>query len=253
VLLLHGFPELSLSWARHLPALAAAGVRAVAPDLRGYGETERRGPYDLRTLADDVAGLVRALGRERAGVVGHDWGGGIAWMTPHVHPEVVERLMILNCPHPATLGLEFLRNPRQLWRSKYMFWFQLPVLAEWAVTRREARLVDLALAPVPKEVRDAARVSFLRPGAASAAIGYYRAAFRRPLLAHRLGRANPIACPVKIVWGVRDRFLGQELIEPRKLAAYVARDPEIVKVDAGHFVQHEAPERVREELLSFFT
>ena len=87
VLLLHGFPELSRSWRHQLPALAAAGYRAVAPDLRGYGATERRGAYDVRTLAADAAGLVHALGRERAAVVGHDWGGAIAWTAAQLHRE----------------------------------------------------------------------------------------------------------------------------------------------------------------------
>ncbi len=232
VLLFHGFPESSASWTAQLPALAAAGLRAVAPDLRGYGGTDKRGPYDMRTLTDDVVGLIRALGRERASLVGHDWGGGVAWLVPHVHPALVDRLLVLNCPHPAVLGNELRRNPRQLWRSKYMFWFQIPWLAERVLVRLHA---------------------FETPDEATPPLGYYRAAFRHPGLADRLARAQPIECPVKIVWGVRDPYLGVELTEPAKLAPYLAHEPEIVKIDAGHFIQRDAPERVNEELVRFLS
>ena len=96
VLCLHGFPELGRSWQHQLPALAAAGYRAVAPDLRGYGQTELQGPYDLRTLVDDAAALISALGREREILVGHDWGGAVAWSVAALRPSRVENLVVLN-------------------------------------------------------------------------------------------------------------------------------------------------------------
>ena len=111
ILLLHGFPELARSWRSQLPALAAAGFRAVAPDLRGYGGTERHGPYDTATLAADVAGLVHALGRERATLVAHDWGGVIGWSAAARHPDVVERLAVLNAPPLAALAAEVAAEP----------------------------------------------------------------------------------------------------------------------------------------------
>ena len=117
VLLLHGFPELSRSWRHQLPALAGAGFRAVAPDLRGYGDTEARGPYDLRTLAADVDGLIDALGHERAVVVGHDWGGVIAWAAAHIHRDRVARLAILNAPHPRLMSEELFASGEQRKRS----------------------------------------------------------------------------------------------------------------------------------------
>src|SRR5574340_319434 len=145
VLLLHGFPELSRSWRHQLPALAAAGYRAVAPDLRGYGGSDQGGPYDLGTLAADAAGMVTALGRERATVVGHDWGGAVAWAVAGRRPEVVERLVVLNCPPASVLARELRRNPRQLRRSAYMLLFQLPWLPEWLLTRHRAAAVARAL------------------------------------------------------------------------------------------------------------
>ena len=261
VLLLHGFPEFSRSWRHQLPALAGAGYRAVAPDLRGYGRTDKRGPYDLRTLAADAAGLVGALGRERAVVVGHDWGGAIGWMAAHVEPDVVERLVVLNCPHPATMSAEILRNPRQLARSSYILVFQLPRLPERLLTRERAAAVAKTLrggshvrSAWPPEELERYREAFLRPGVAAAAVSYYRAAFRRPLASRRAARARPITAPTLVIWGAQDRALGEELIGPEKLEPWFATGtaPEIRRIEeAGHFVQNEAPERVNVELLSW--
>ena len=263
VLLLHGFPESSRQWRHQLPALAAAGFRAVAPDLRGYGESDKHGPYDLETLAGDAAGLVAALGRERATVVGHDWGGAVAWGTAHHSPDRVERLVVLNCPHPASIRRELLTNPRQIVRSSYMFFFQLPWLPERSLTRDGGRAIARALRggsyvreAWPREELDRAREAFLRPGVASAALAYYRTAARRPGIARRLAARHPITAPTLILWGAHDRFLGEETIRPERLRPYFApgNEPEIRRIEeAGHFVQNEAPERVNEELISWLT
>jgi len=259
VLLLHGFPELSRSWRHQLPALAAGGWRAVAPDLRGYGRSGKDGPYDLRTLARDARALIRALGRERAVVVGHDWGGAVAWATAVYEPEVVERLVVLNCPHPGVMAEELRRNPRQLARSWYMFLFQLPWLPEWILTRDGASAVGRALRggsqvrqAWPREETAHYQEAMLRPGAARGALGYYRAIFRSPLSLQREGRAHPIAVPVLVLWGARDRFLGRETVDLGRMTPYLAPGnvPEVVFLEeAGHFLQSEAPERVNEELL----
>lgn len=261
VLLLHGFPELSRSWRHQLPALAAAGWRAVAPDLRGYGRSGREGPYDLRTLARDAAGLVRALGRHRAVLVGHDWGGAMAWASAVYEPEVVDRLVVMNCPHPAVLAEEIARNPQQLRRSAYVFLFQLPWLPEWILTRNGASAIARALRggshareAWPREETDRYREAFLRPGAARAALGYYRAILRRPLSMRRDGRARPVAAPTLVVWGARDRFLGRETVDPARMAPYLAPGnvPTIRFLeDAGHFVQNEAPALVNAELVGW--
>jgi epoxide hydrolase 4 len=259
VLLLHGFPESSRSWRHQLPALAAAGFRAVAPDLRGYGESDTHGPYDLETLAGDAAGLIEALGAESATVVGHDWGGAVAWATAHAAPERVARLVVLNCPHPASIRRELLMNPRQLGRSSYMLFFQLPWLPDRMLTRNAAGAIARALRggshvreAWPREELDRAREAFLRPGVACAALGYYRTAARRPGVARRLVKRHPITAPTLILWGVEDRFLGEETIRPERLRPYFApaNEPEIVRIEgAGHFVQNEAPDRVSTELV----
>ena len=128
VLLLHGFPECWYSWRNQLPVLGE-GYRVVAPDLRGYHETDARPPYDGTTLQADVLGLLEALGERSAHIVGHDWGGMVAWLLAMQRPEAVRSLTILNAPHPA-LSRAGLRSLAQLRRSWYVFFFQLPWLPE---------------------------------------------------------------------------------------------------------------------------
>ena len=260
VLLLHGFPESARSWRHQLPALAEAGYHAVAPDLRGYGRTEKHGPFDARTLVADTAALIRALGRERAVIVGHDWGGAVAWMTAHYAPEVLDRLVVLNCPHPASLPGELFRNPRQLARSSYILFFQLPWLPERVLTARRAYAITLALragshvrSAWPREELDRYRDLFLAPRAAGAALGYYRAGFRGVGTARRAAREHPVEAPTLVLWGACDPFLGPELIARERSPWFAPRNrPDIVSIaDAGHFVQNEAPERVNEELLGW--
>lgn len=259
VLLLHGFPELARSWRHQLPALAAAGLRAVAPDLRGYGETERRGPYDLGTLAADVAGLVRALGRERAAVVGHDWGGVVAWSAASRVPEVVERLVVLNAPPLPALAAEVVRNPRQARRSAYVAYFNLPWLPERTLSRDGGAFAARALVGGshrrgvwPAEELAHYRAALARPGAAAGPLAYYRSALRGVAAERRAMRRSPVAAPTLVLWGLADRFLGLRTVAPVRLRPYLAPGnvPELrVVPDAGHFVQNEAPDEVNAELV----
>jgi pimeloyl-ACP methyl ester carboxylesterase len=260
VLLLHGFPELARSWRHQLPALAGAGYRAVAPDLRGYGETELRGPFDVATLVRDVTALIGALGREQAVVVGHDWGGAVAWETAARAPEAVERLVAINCPPPAALADAMRRSRAQLRKSWYILFFQLPWLPERRRAKDGAAVVGRALVGGsyrrdvwPPEEIDAYRAAFARPGRAKAAIDWYRAAFRPRLRRRRGSRPRArVSAPTLVLWGARDRFLERELVSPAVLRRVLADGnvPEVGFVDdAGHFLQNEAPERVNEELV----
>src|SRR5262245_58570023 len=132
VVLLHGFPEFWYSWRHQIKGLAAAGFRVIAPDLRGYNESDKPpgiASYRLELLTQDIVELIQHAGEKRAHVVGHDWGGGIAWWLAMQNPQVVERLVILNAPHPVAFFRE-LRRPAQLLKSWYMFFFQLPWLPE---------------------------------------------------------------------------------------------------------------------------
>jgi pimeloyl-ACP methyl ester carboxylesterase len=260
VLLLHGFPELARSWRHQLTALAAAGYRAVAPDMRGYGETELRGPYDPGTLVRDVVGLIDALGRERAVVVGHDWGGAVAWATALRAPERVERLVAINCPPASALFDAMRRSWTQLRKSWYILFFQIPWLPERRMAADGAAVVARALVggsyrreAWPQVEIDAYRAAFARPGRAKAAIDWYRAGFRKAFRRRRAsGPPRRVTAPTLVLWGVEDRFLGRELVGSDVLRRVLAEGnvPDVVFIeDAGHFVQNEAPDRVNEELV----
>ena len=257
VVLLHGFPEFWYAWRHQIPAVADAGYRVVAPDLRGYNTSDkppRVRDYRPRVLAQDVADLVVALGAGSAAVVGHDWGGGLAWLLAMQHPERIERLVVLNAPHPIRL-LKGLRNPRQLRRSWYMLAFQAPWLPERLVAARDFRALRRALRQQPTRpgaftAQDIDRyvVAAAQPGALRAAINYYRAAFRaNPLAqAHGLRRVD---IPTLIIWGDKDRSLGRELAEPDRDWVPDVRVERIA--EASHWVQADDPERVNQLIVDF--
>jgi pimeloyl-ACP methyl ester carboxylesterase len=272
VLLLHGFPEFWWSWRHQLPALAAAGFRALALDLRGAGGSDRpRGvaAYKVSRLAGDVVGLLDALGIERArAIVGHDWGGVVAYRVGRRFPGRVEKLAILNAPHPATFARGLLRDWQAL-RSSYMVPLLVPGLAERAIAARDGALLRRALrlmraAPVPDEelepyVQAAREAEWLRGG-----IAVYRAMARAiaaralvPRLRARRGSrhdrdgsgASRIACPVLVIWGEADPLLAPHLADPPPGAVPHAR---VVRVQlASHDVMLDAPEEVNALLGTF--
>jgi epoxide hydrolase 4 len=258
VILLHGFPEFWFSWRLQIPALAAAGFRVVAPDMRGYNLSSRPSKvaaYDTDRLAADVRGLIHELGAERGLLAGHDWGAAVAWLTAMNHPEVVERLAILNGPHPRRM-LQGLRTPRQLAKSWYMLAFQVPWLPERAARLRHwwgFRVVFDEARPGAFTPQDIERYveAWSQPGAARAMINYYRAAMRQtPGRAE--ARIRRVDAPTLVIWGERDRYLGAELAEPDP--ADVPNLERLVRLDeASHWVHQDEPERVNELLVEFFS
>ena len=253
VLLLHGFPEFWYSWRAQIPALAER-FHVVAPDLRGYNLSDKPATgYDITTLASDVPALIRALGAERAHVVGHDWGGMVAWGAAIFHPEAVDRLAILNAPHPAAYQRELRRNPRQWLRSWYIGLFQVPYLAEQALTRGHGQgVADMLLSStVDPECfwgapLAAYRRAAMRPGAARAMLAYYRA-LRTTDRRHLQARIRPIAAPTLLVWGLQDVALVPQLADG--LDTWVPNLRVVRVPDAGHWVQHERPARVNRVLV----
>lgn len=258
VVLLHGFPETWYGWRHQLPALAAAGFRVVAPDQRGYGGSDRpRGAraYRLDELAADVRALVEACGVERAHVVGHDWGAAVGWWFAMHYPDRLDRLAVLNVPHPQRFA-EALLTWQQLRRSWYVFFFQLPFLpehllarADFALLRRTWRAHAVRGAAAFSD-EDVARnvAAFRAPGALTAALGWYRALLRENPFA-LLRRQRPVEAPVLVIWGEQDRALGAETATPDPRRVPHARV--VFLPDAGHFVQADCPERVNELLLGF--
>ncbi|MFN8545656.1 MAG: alpha/beta hydrolase [Candidatus Binatia bacterium] len=280
VVLLHGFPECWYSWRHQLAALAPR-FRVVAPDLRGYGDSDKPAgvaAYDLQELRADVLGLIHALGEREAVIVGHDWGGGLAWSFAIEHPEATRRLVVMNCPHLAKFQEHLRADPLQLLRSWYMFFFQIPWLPEtllglghaWAVgnaIRRSAVRKGAITEDDLGALRDAAS----RPGALRAAINYYRATFRstdalaglpagvrrflfgdRPFPAARRHLADwpKIAAPTLLIWGEQDIALRKALtydMEPLFSGPFTLH----YIPDCGHWVQQEAADEVNRVLLEF--
>jgi pimeloyl-ACP methyl ester carboxylesterase len=258
VMLLHGFPEASHGWRRQIGPLADAGFRVVAPDQRGIGlssKPEGIANYRVHLLADDIVAIVRALGRERAQVVGHDWGGAVTWYLAARHGDVFERAVILDAPHPVTFVEHLRRHPSQMLRSWYMAFFQLPWLPEAVL--RAGRFDRLARALVatsrpgtfrPDEL-DVYRAAWAQPGALTGMLNWYRAM--------RLGNSGPdaprgslrVKVPVRVLWGDRDQALEPALA-----------DASLAWCDAGevfhfpaatHWLQHEEAEGVNARLLEF--
>ena len=186
IVLLHGFPEFWYGWRLQIEPLAAAGFRVVAPDMRGYNLSSRPDgveDYDIEKLADDIHGLIHERGAQSASLVGHDWGGTVAWFTAMNHPEVVDRLAILNAAHPRKLS-QGLHHPGQLRKSWYFFFFALPEFPEtvvhannWHFFRHFLRDADPAYTP---QEFDRYVEAWSQPGAATGMINYYRSSVRTP-------------------------------------------------------------------------
>jgi pimeloyl-ACP methyl ester carboxylesterase len=249
VVLLHGFPEFWYSWRHQIPVLAQ-GFRVIAPDLRGYNLSEKpKTGYDMETLTDDVLALVRQLGEERASVVGHDWGGVLAWVYAMRFPEATQKLVILNAPHPARFR-EAVRKPRQFLRSTYVLFFQIPGLPElalgankaWPIGRLMRRSAARKDAFSPQDL-ERYREAMARPGALTAALNYYRAAWT-----NRLPGDQTVRAPTLVLWAEHDQALGKELTEG--LERWVP-DLTIRYLDCGHWTQQEMPEEVNRYLLEF--
>jgi epoxide hydrolase 4 len=257
VVLLHGFPEFWYAWRHQLPALADAGYRVVAPDLPGYNTSDkppRVRDYRPRLLVQEVADLILALGADSATVAGHDWGGVLAWLLAMQHPERVERLVVLNAPHPIRF-LKGLRSPRQLRRSWYILAFQLPWLPERLLAARDFRALRRALGRQPNRpgaftAQDIDRyvAAAAQPGALRAAINYYRAAVRANLVA-QVQTLRRVDIPTLIIWGDQDRYLGRALAEPDRGWVPDVRVERIA--EASHWVQADAPERVNQPMVDF--
>jgi pimeloyl-ACP methyl ester carboxylesterase len=256
VLLLHGFPEYWYGWRRQIEPIAAAGFRVVAPDMRGYNLSscpEDVDAYDTPKLADDVRDLIHERGADSALLVGHDWGGTAAWFTAMNHPDVVDRLAILNAAHPRKLS-QGLHHPGQLRRSWYFFFFALPGLPESVVHANDWHffrhfLSDAQPEYTPEEIEQYV-AAWSQPGAATGMINYYRSSVRtKPKVAE--SRLQPIKTPTLVIWGQGDQYLEEDLAEPEHDDV-----PNLDRVEripgASHWVHHDAHEEVNRLLIDFF-
>ena len=250
-LFLHGFPECAYSWRAQLPLLARLGWRAWAPDLRGYGESDRPphvSDYALEKLMDDVSGLIQASGARETLLVGHDWGGIVAWYFAMRRPQEIARLCIMNLPHPACMARAF--RGRQLLRSWYALFFQLPWLPEKLLAAGDYRAIREAFVGMavdkgrfPEEVLRVYRDNAARPGALTAMLNYYRALVRGGGARRQTELGfPPIELPTLMLWGEVDSALG---IETTYGTEEHVRDLTLRYLPGvSHWLQQEAPEVV---------
>lgn len=255
--MLHGFPEFWFGWRAQIPALVGAGFRLLIPDQLGYnlsGRPRTIADAGLDPLADDVIAMIEAVGETRARVVGHDWGGAVAWWLANRDPARVERLAILNVAHHAAMSRAYRTSWRQRLRSSYIAFFQLPRLPElWLSLANYAPLAAMMRLSARRgtfsdEEMAAYREAWRQPGALTGMLAWYRALrYARPA---RL--ASPrITVPTLILWGLRDAAFEPSLAR-ESLAlcddGRLERFPE-----ATHWVQHEESERVNTHLVDFLS
>lgn len=263
VLCLHGFPDHARSFRHQLPALAAAGYRAVAPAMRGYAPTGPApdGRYQTAALAQDAVALITALGHDDAIVFGHDWGALAAYGAALAAPERVRKLVTAAVPYGMQVTNAFMTSYAQQKRSWYMFFFQTP-FADVALAHDDYAFLEHLWRDwspgwkFPRDEMAALKDTFRQPGVADAALGYYRAMLdptrQDPALAELQSRMmiEPIAVPALMLHGADDGCMGAELVAG--MEAYFPRGLRVEVVPGtGHFLHQEDPERVNALVLDF--
>jgi pimeloyl-ACP methyl ester carboxylesterase len=259
VILLHGFPEFWYSWRHQLPVLGRR-YHVIAPDMRGYNLSDKPArveDYRMELLVQDVVGLIRSFGKDKAAIVAHDWGAGVAWAVAQRHPEVVSRLVAMQVPPPAAWRANF--TLRQMRHSWYMFFFQIPRLPEWWASANDFAKVGKMYKETSArsdaftdEDIEVYKEALRQPGALTAGINYYRANVFKTLF--RDGAETPavgrIRVPTLFIYGEQDHAVLPETV--RDLGRFIdAPYSELRIPDSGHWVQNEAPAEVNEALLRF--
>lgn len=254
MLMLHGFPEFWYSWRHQIPEFAK-NFKVVALDLRGYNDSDKpqnQSAYVMDEFIKDVYGVIKGLGYDQCVLVGHDWGGAIAWNFAYAHPEMIERLIVMNMPHPAKFAEGF-RTPQQLLRSSYIFFFQLPWLPELLIQSSDYQAIETAFKAMAVSKSaftnadiEAYKNAAAQRGALTAALNYYRNFGQQRTLSSDW---SVLQVPTLMIWGENDSALGKELTYGTE--AYV-RDFRIKYIsNCSHWVQQEQPQLVNRYMREF--
>ncbi len=256
VVLLHGFPEFWYGWREQIPFLVREGYRVIAPDQRGYNLSDKPtalADYDLDKLAADVVSLLDAHGREQAYLIGHDWGGMVTWWAAAKYPTRFPKVAVLNVPHPATFMKTLQSNPKQVAKSWYAGFFQIPVVPESLLHAQDfERLATMVQDYVGMHDTFTAedmvqyKKAWGRPHALRGMINWYRAIAQHPTQLN-----DPrIRVPLLMIWGARDIALGREMATA-SVEDYCDHGRVVFIEEATHWVQHDEPERVNGLLARF--
>ena len=258
-LLVHGFPESAFSWRFQIPLLAEMGYEVWAPNTRGYRGSDKPpkvSDYSIDHLLDDLGALIDLSGHQRVTLMAHDWGAIQAWMFAVREVRPLERLVIMNVPHP-TCGKRELRRFHQLRKSWYIFFFQIPKLPEWALLRKDAKAIGEVFTTstrdpnrFPPEITDEFRRAAQRQGAMTAMVNYYRALVRGAWKA-RKEVLPPVDTPTLMIWGEEDGALSKETTDGTD--EYVRNLTLRFLPGVSHWVQQEAPEAVNTMLAAWLS
>ncbi len=256
IVFLHGFPDCCYAWRRQLGYFADKGYLAVAPDQRGYNLSDKPegvDAYHLDQLAGDFLGLIESYGRKQVFLVGHDLGGMVSWWITAHHPEHIKRLVIMNCPHPSVIRQNLFGNVKQMQKSWYVFFFQVPRAPEKMVSAHNfswpVNVLGKTSRPgtFSKEELEEYRKAFAQPGSCQAMINWYRSFV--PLF---FENEDPLTITVStlVLWGANDTALVREQAE--QSAACCENSQVVYFEDATHWVQHEEAEKINPMLEEFF-
>lgn len=263
VILLHGFPEFHYGWRKQIPALVEAGFRVIVPDQRGYNLSDKPkgiSPYDIDILTKDIVGLLDHFGIEKTFLAGHDWGAVVAWTIALNYPERLKKLAILNVPHPDVMTRFILEHAEQRKKSWYVFFFQIPLFVEWALSRNNFRNMSRMLVGSGRKSTFSTdnlleyKKAWSQPGALTGMVNWYRAIFRHSFkyAFHRKSiPARKVKVPTLMLWGKQDVALSHEMVEPSM--ALCDQGEAVLFEKATHWVQHDEADEVNKRLIEFFS
>jgi pimeloyl-ACP methyl ester carboxylesterase len=251
MLFVHGFPEFWFSW-RHQLKFFAKDYWVVAVDLRGYGDSDKpsnTSAYAIDILQRDIYEFIQALKRDKCILVGHDWGGGVCWVVAAKYPELIEKLIILNCPHPSAMITKLQSSVKQFLKSWYMFAFQVPFFPEKYFQTDDLEILrDMYENRISDEDLEALKYVWSKKGAFTPPLNYYRCALSPHSLLHPV-KLPKITCPTIIIWGENDLALEKDL--PELCRPYVENISIKYIPDANHFVQQDRPDEVNQYMKTF--
>jgi pimeloyl-ACP methyl ester carboxylesterase len=253
IIFLHGFPEYWYAWHQQLLFFGDKGFRALAPDQRGYNRSSKPAgvkAYTLPHLTADIAAFIKQQTTEKVILVGHDWGGAVAWSVAAQYPQLLEKLVILNMPHPEVFHKHLRQNPKQLFKSMYVAFFQLPLLPEISNRAFNFKLLKTALQKTAlphtfsKEDFLHYKEAWRKPGALKAMLNWYRAYKYYPYHSPEI-----VTVPTLILWGKKDNFLSAEMANPSK---EMCRKGELIFLpNATHWLHHESPNQINNLIYKF--